>query len=107
MYPDGSAYPLRDLWDAAARQYSVKLTCLKCGHVRILHGHGLWWMFERKGWPDRFKDVQRRARCEPCFRDRRVIVRNPKLDLVHAEITGEPLPLPDEREWKRACARRR
>jgi hypothetical protein len=107
MYPEGSAYPLRNLWDAAVRQYSIKLTCLECGHVRVLHGHGLWWLFERKGWPQGFQEVQRRAHCVPCRRDRQRVVRNPKLELVHEEVTGGPLPLPNPSEWRRALSRHR
>ncbi|MDB5720052.1 MAG: hypothetical protein JWP15_670, partial [Alphaproteobacteria bacterium] len=37
-----TAYPLRDLFDAAARGRNVRLTCGECGHVAILHGMGLW-----------------------------------------------------------------
>src|SRR5687768_9168707 len=51
--PD-SPYPLRDLFDAAVRQYGVRLTCLRCGHVRIFHAHALWYHFHRRGWNDRF-----------------------------------------------------
>jgi hypothetical protein len=106
MYPEGSAYPLRNLWDAAVRHYSIKLTC-RCGHVRILHGVGLWWLFERQGWSDSFYEVRRRALCTSCLRERSRMARNPALDLVHEEITGEPLPLPSDREWKKALARHR
>ncbi|MEA1015329.1 hypothetical protein [Sphingosinicella sp. LY1275] len=107
MYPEGSAYPLRTLFDAAVRQYSIKLTCRACRHVRILHPHALWWMFDKKGWPDSFRDVQRRAVCVPCRKLRGEIVRSPRLELVHEEITGEPLPLPSKQEWKRALSRHR
>ena len=107
MYPKGSAYPLRNLWDAAVRSYSIKLTCRQCQHVRILHGVGVWWLFERKGWSDTFYEVRRRALCTSCLRERGCICRKPKLDLVHEEITGEPLPLPSDREWKKALARHR
>ena len=107
MYPEGSAYPLRNLWDAAVRKYSIKLTCRACGHIRILHGIGLWWLFERKGWSGGFREVQRRAVCVPCRSQRKRIVRSPSLELVHEEITGEPLPLPSQQEWKKALARHR
>ena len=36
-----TAYPLRDLFDAAARGRNVKLTCTACGHVTILSGAAL------------------------------------------------------------------
>ena len=107
MYPQGSAYPLHNLWDAAVRGYSIKLTCRACGNVRILHGVGLWWLFERKGWSDGFREVRRRSVCLSCRQRCGKVVRNPKFELVHEEITGEPLPLPSDREWKRALARHR
>ena len=107
MYPEGSAYPHRNLWDAAVRQYSIKLTCRACGHVRILHGVGLWWLYERKGWLGGFHEVRRRAICISCRMERGQVVRNPSLELVHEEITGEPLPLPSHSEWKKALARHR
>ena len=107
MYAEGSAYPLRNLWDAAVRHYSIKLTCRVCGHVRILHGVGLWWLYERRGWPDGFAEVTRRSVCIPCRSERRRVVRNPAFELVHEEITGEPLPLPSVSEWKKALARHR
>jgi hypothetical protein len=100
-----SVHPLRTLFDAAARRYCVKLTCLRCKHVRVLHGHGLWWMFEKRGWNDRFDDLRRRAICERCFKANGRKVRWPKLELVHEKLTGEPLPLPSEQEWKRALRR--
>jgi hypothetical protein len=34
-------------------------------------------------------------------------IRNPRLELVCDEPTGEPLPLPSRIEWKRALARHR
>lgn len=107
MYLEGSANPLRNLFDAAARGYSIKLTCWSCSHVRILHGHGLWWLFDQRGWLDNFKAVRWRLVCGPCLRERNQKIRNPKLELVHEEITGDPLPLPSESEWKRALRRHR
>lgn len=107
MYPAGSAYPLRNLWDAAVRQSSIKLECWSCHHVTIRHAHALWWHFEQKGWPDSFKELQKRCVCIPCRTERRQIIRNPKLELVHEEVTNEPLPLPSAQEWKRALARHR
>jgi hypothetical protein len=101
-----SVNPLRDLFDAAVRGHTIKLTCRRCGHVRVLHAHALWWLFHRRGWPDGFRDLQGRSVCTSC-REQRRTSRNPKLELVHEEITGEPLPLPPLHEWKREVHRRR
>jgi hypothetical protein len=102
-----SAYPLHTLFDAAVRGYTIKLTCQACGHVRILHAHALWWHFRQRYWPERFTDLRARCVCVPCRSGRRIIVRNPKLELVHEEITGEPVPLPPISAWKRELGRRR
>ena len=104
--PD-SPYPLRDLFDAAVRQYAVRLTCLRCGHVRIFDSHGLWYLFDRRGWDDRFSEVARRAVCEPCRSKHGFTTRFPKLELVREESTGEPLPPPPRPVWRRALSRRR
>ena len=107
MYPEGSANPLRTLWDAAVRGYTIKLTCWACRHIVVRHAHALWWHFERKGWNDSFKELQKRCVCRPCLKERNQIIRNPRLELVQEEITEEPLPLPSQEEWKRALRRRR
>lgn len=107
MYPKGSAYPLRNLFDAAVRQYAIKLTCWACQHITIRHAHALWWHFERKGWPNSFKELRKRCVCVPCRKERNQIIRNPRLELVHEEVAVEPLPLPSQDEWKRALRRHR
>lgn len=105
MFPEGSANPLRSLFDAAVRQYAIQLTCWACRHVSIRHAHALWWLFERKGWPNSFKELRKRCVCRACFERRNQIIRNPALELVHQNVTDEPLPLPSQEEWK--CALRR
>ena len=102
-----SAYPLRTLFDAAVRGYSIRLTCWRCGHVRVLHAHALWWKFHQRGWPERLPDLRSRCLCVPCYKERFQIIRNPRLELVHEEISGEPLPLPPAHEWKKELGRRR
>lgn len=102
-----SAYPLRDLFDAAVRHYAIKLTCIKCQRVTIYNPHALWWLFHRHGWADRFRDVQRRCVCVMCLHRRGIKVRYPKLDLVSEEPTDTSLPMPTELDWKRELRRRR
>ena len=102
-----SAYPLRDLFDAAVRHRTVRLTCRACGHVRVFHGHALWWYFHRREWPDRFRDVQRRCVCRLCLENSGSKVRDPRLELVNDAPTGEPMPMPTQAEWKRELRRRR
>ena len=102
-----TAYPLRDLFDAAARGRNVRLTCPACGHDAVLNGMALWWLFQRRGWLDDFRDVRRRSVCSACWRRRRQKVRNPALALVETPPTDTRLPLPSAMDWKKEVRRRR
>src|SRR5687767_11075448 len=99
-------FPLRDLFDAAVRHRTVRLTCRRCGHAVSFASPALWWLFERKGWQDRFGQVEKRFHCPPC-RDRHGEVVRPALDLVADPPTDTGLPLPSELDWKRELRRRR
>ncbi len=96
-----TAYPLRDLFDAATHAYSVRLTCAACGHRRVFDPHGLWYLFDRRGWTDWLKDVRARCVCSQCG------ARQPRLELVREPETGEKLPMPSEHRWKQELRRRR
>jgi hypothetical protein len=102
-----TAYPLRDLYDAAVRHKAIKLTCRRCRRVTIFDGHALWWLFHRNGWQDRFAQVQRRCLCLMCLHRLGEKVRNPDLEPVDEAPTDTSLPLPSEFEWKREQRRRR
>ena len=93
--------PVRDLFDAAAQHYAIRLTCRRCRHQRIFDPHALWFLFETKGWDYDLRDVRRRCRCTDCG------AREPALDLVNEDPTGDLLKMPSEQEWKRMRARRR
>ena len=93
--------PVRELFDAALQHYAIRATCRRCPNIGVFHAAGLWYRFERKGWNDRLREVPRRLRCAQCGN------RGPKLELVTHEAITVPLPLPDDREWKRATSRRR
>ena len=100
-------HPLRDLFDAAARHKSVKLTCVRCRHANILSAAALWWLFQRNGWKDRFGDVRRRCVCLYCWRRHGFKIRNPVLELVDEAPRDLTLPMPSELDWKRELRRRR
>lgn len=102
-----SAFPLRDLFDAAARGRSVRLTCPKCRHSAVYSSHALWWLFRRKGWVDSFNAVRGRCLCLLCLHRRGEKVRNPELELVDEPPTDTSLPMPSELDWKRELRRRR
>ena len=51
-----------------------------------------------KGCPDHLQEVTRYGRCLPCDTERNI--RFPKLEFTRDPPTGDPLPLPSERQWK-------
>jgi len=93
--------PMRDLFDATAHHYAIKLTCQGCRRQRVFVAAAVWWHFKRRGLPDGLRDVPKRFRCQGCGR------RGPALDLVHEDATDTSLPLPNEQDWKRELRRRR
>ena len=96
--------PIRDLFDAAVRHNTIKVSC-RCGNVGIFDPHALWWLFERRGWNDRLGDVQRRMRCLQCYAAKRK--RTPAAIELSNENHTRQLPMPDVSEWKRQLRRRR
>lgn len=91
------------IFEAAAWRYSVRVVC-RCGREEFFDAHGLWWKFQWKGWSDDFRDARRRFYCKACLQRHGRKVRPATI-----ETSREPprycLPLPDEREWKRAVNR--
>jgi hypothetical protein len=102
-----SAYPLRDLFDAALRGRSVRLS-VAMSHRAIFSSHALWWLFHRKDWRDRFEDVRKRCLCLLCLHWRGEKVRSPEFELVHQEPTDISLTNQggSEMDWKRELRRR-
>lgn len=96
-----SVHPLRTLFDAAARGYSVRLACRRCGRVAVLSAHALWYHFRRRGLPLALRAVPRACICVRCRR------RRPALDLVHDPPTDTSLLPPPLHEWKRELTRHR
>ncbi|MFL6846737.1 MAG: hypothetical protein ACJ8ER_17870 [Allosphingosinicella sp.] len=101
------AYPLKELFDAAARGRTIRLTCRECRHGAVFSSHALWWLFHRKGWVATFEEVRRRFVCLLCLHRRGAKVRNPEFELVDDAPTDTSLPLPSEIDWKRELRRRR
>ena len=101
-----TAYPLRDLFDAAVRYSAVRLTCPKCGRAQVLRAAALWWLFHRSGWRDRFRDVKRRYYCRAC-RERYGLKIHADIALVNEPPTDDTLPMPPDVECKRERRRRR
>jgi hypothetical protein len=96
-----SVHPLRTLFDAAARGYSIGLTCRGCRRAAVLDAHALWWQFHRHGRSDALRMVARHCACSACGR------RGPILDLVREAPTVTALPMPPLHRWKAELRRHR
>jgi hypothetical protein len=96
-----SANPLRELFDAAVRGYSVRLTCRHCSRIRRFDAHALWYLFERRRWDGRLAEVPRHFRCATCSG------KSPVVELVREEPDDDTLPMPPRQAWRRELGRRR
>jgi hypothetical protein len=96
-----SANPVRELFDATAQGYAIKLSCPGCRRTRIFHAAAVWHHFRRKGFSERLRDVPKKFRCRICER------RTPIMELVHEEPDDMSLPMPGELVWKHELRRRR
>ena len=101
-----SAYPLRDLFDAALRYSAVRLVCPRCRHVQVFRAAALWHLFHRKGRNDRFANVKRQYFCRSCL-ERHGEKIHADVQLVNEAPTDDSLPMPSELDWKRERRRRR
>lgn len=88
-----------NLFEAAAWQHTVQVTCRRCQHVTTFDPHALWWLFERKGWNNQFRHAGRRFRCLRCA------TSDAAISLTKGEPTANRLPMPAPRDWKRALSR--
>lgn len=93
------------IFEAACFHKSVLVEC-GCGHSACFQPHGLWWLFERRGWSDEFRDMPERFYCTRCLGKLQRRVRPGKIVPIERQATIT-LPMPDEYEWKRALSRYR
>jgi hypothetical protein len=80
---------------------SIGPSGLDAGHAttRPFHAAALWWLFQRRQWPDRLADAGARLRCSRCGR------RGTPLELTRDPPTIVDLPLPNDVAWRRAVSR--
>lgn len=91
------------VFEAAAWQETVKITCPH-GHSVVHDAHGLWWWCYRRRVSDNFLDLCRTLACSQCKDAGKGLVRPASVARSREKPTAE-LPLPPEREWKRALRR--
>jgi hypothetical protein len=92
------------VFDAATKHELVLIRCA-CRHWATHDPHGLWWLCYKRGWEGHFELLKPRFYCTRCYavaRERRRPVSIEGQQKGEATIT---LPMPPEREWKRALKR--
>ena len=95
-----------NLFEAAAWQYAVRVSCGWCTHMAVFDPHALWWLFHRKGWDDHLPAAARRFTCIPCRQNWQMQAKGAaRISLVREAPTVTSLPLPPEHEWKKAINR--
>jgi hypothetical protein len=98
-YQDGLGVAT-SIFEAALFHQSVKVAC-RCGHVAYFQAHGLWWLFQQRRWSDEFRNAPDMFYCSECWTRSRREMRTEPVEPGDQTHTIQ-LPIPDEREWKRA-----
>jgi hypothetical protein len=88
------------IFDAAVRMYTLRLTCA-CGNSSVFHPHALWWRFHRAGWNDALTKARARFYCRVCWQKHCRKMQPLRIEPCREGPTVH-LPMPDDREWKRA-----
>jgi hypothetical protein len=96
---------LKTLEQCALYKRTLRLTCPRCGHIRVLDAVCLWWMFSRRGWDDSLPAVAARLYCATC--QAKGATARPRLIVGREPPTGAPLPYPDVATWKKLVSRHR
>lgn len=96
---------LRTLEQCALHKRTLRLSCTRCDHVRVIDAVCLWWLFNRRGWDDGLDAVAGHLRCARCHDDG--TTTRPRITVGREPPTGEALPYPDEATWKRLVSRYR
>lgn len=96
---------LRTLEHCALYKRTLRLTCPRCGHVRVIDAVCLWWMFNRRGWDDGLPAAAVRLRCAAC-KERGAVTR-PLIAVGRDAPTGPALPYPDQATWRKLVSRYR
>jgi len=98
---------LDTLVHCALHRRTLRLSCRRCPHVRLLDAVPVWHLFERKGWSGLMADVPGRFFCSRCMTERLRKVRSPRVQVTEDRPGKEQFPYPDERTWKRLISRYR
>ncbi len=55
-----------DLFECAAWHIAIVATCRQCKRESVFDPHALWHLYQRKGWRNDLRSVQRRMKCRSC-----------------------------------------
>jgi hypothetical protein len=96
--------PPHNLFEAARRHYTIRITCKACKHTRVFDAHALWWLFQRRHWDGYLNQVGRHFFCLKCLSAGKK-VKLPRVEPVKDEPDGPQPPMPSEGDWKREIRR--
>jgi len=99
-------YTYRGATELALFHHNLRVTCDTCNHTVVFSGNALWYLCDRKGWPDALSDMARRLYCLPCRKAGRPR-RRPRYDVTDDPVTTRALREPTETVWKRLVRRHR
>ena len=102
---DGSRRPTC-IFEAARLHLAIKPVC-PCGHSSTFDPHGLWNLFERRGWNDSLREAKDHFWCRKCRASTKTKVRPKILETVRSSEADFRFPYPSDLEWKQALNRAR
>lgn len=105
-YTVGGGREPTTIFEVAAFQKNLKITCRLCRRHQIVEAVALWWMFYRRGWDGNLNMAVERFYCLPCTEYYRTRLKRAMMTPTSDKPTVS-LPVPPEREWKRAVSRYR
>jgi hypothetical protein len=92
------------VFEAAAWFRAIKPVC-RCGHSATFNPYGIWWRFECRMWDGNLVKACQKFWCVRCGARTGKRVRPVRIELVDPSPDDIALPMPEEREWKRALSR--
>jgi hypothetical protein len=89
-----------DLFECAAWHMAIVATCRRCKREAVFDPHALWHLYQRKGWRNDLRSVQRQLKGKGCGASAFLALSRDKPSTV-------PLEMPSALGWKQAIGRYR
>ena len=89
----------------AVYQTALRFECRVCNHWCVVPAIPIWWLFERRGWPDGLHHACKRFYCSHCLSRKGKKIHDPHVRVTGEKPSGDPFAWPDERTWLRMARR--